>query len=316
MNARTAGHSIAVASRLSGVPIETLRAWERRYGFPSPERVEGTNRRVYSEEDIARLRAIRRALGKGFRAGDVVRRDEAEIDALIDRTSGDEGAPPIAAATSLPSVAYLVARLAADDVHAFDAELRRLAGALGPRAFVVEVAHPLAIEVGGAWEAGTLEVRQEHYASEALATQLRLMLGALQDVAGAPTVLLATLPNELHGLGLVMVALYLALAGAKPRILGTSTPVDQIADAARALGASVVGLTITQSSLDEDLERQLRDLERALPRGTRLWLGGRGAHDVAPSRTREVVADWLALDAALARASMRRNDHRGRRRVS
>lgn len=313
---RSSGHSIAVASRLSGVPIETLRAWERRYGFPSPERVEGTNRRLYSESDIARLRSITRALAQGFRAGDVVRRDAREIEALLGASADERGAHDTAAAStsSLPGVAHLVALLAADDVSAFDLELRRLAGALGPRAFVMEIAHPLAVEVGRAWEAGRVEVRQEHYASEALTTHLRLALGALQDVAGSPTVVLATLPGELHGLGLAMVALYLALSGAKPRILGVSTPVDQIAEAARALRADVVGLTLTPSSIGEELEPQLVALEHALPRGTRLWLGGSAAGEVAHTPMREVVGDWLALDAAIVRAGSRSNDHGGGRR--
>jgi len=199
-------------------------------------------------------------------------------------------------------------------VSAFDVELRRLAGALGPKAFVTEIAHPLAIEVGRAWEAGTVEVRQEHYASEALTTQLRSMLGSLQDVAGEPTVVLATLPGELHGLGLAMVALYLALSGAKPRIVGASTPVDQIVGAAVALHADVVGLTITPSSVGAELERQLRALERALPSGTRLWLGGGGAARVARGRARAVVGDWAALDAAIEHVRIRTNVHGGGRR--
>ena len=300
MSRKTAGHSIALASRLSGVPIETLRAWERRYGFPRPDRVEGTNRRLYSEDDIARLRWISRALARGFRAGDVVPREPAEIEALIGETAAEtEPSPP---ASSLPSVTHLVQLLAKDDVTGFDVELRRLAGALGPKAFVTEVAHPLAVEVGRAWEAGELEVRQEHYASEAVATQLRLALGALQDVAGSPVVLLATLEGEMHGLGLVMVAVYLAVSGAKPRIVGASTPVDQIADAASALHADVVGLTITPAGVTRTLESQLRTLERQMPRDAHLWLGGSGAREVAPSRRREIVGDWAALDQALERA--------------
>ncbi len=294
------GHSIALASRLSGVPIETLRAWERRYGFPRPARVEGTHRRLYSESDIARLRWVSRALARGFRAGDVVPREATEIEALLGETTErpTDAAPPAA----LPETQDLVRHLTNDDVSAFDVELRRLAGALGPKAFVTEVAHPLTLEIGRAWEAGTLEVRQEHYASEALAAQLRLVLGTLQDVSGSPVVVLATLPDELHGLGLAMVAVLLALHGAKPRILGVNTPVDQIAEAAEALHADVVGLSITPFSLKRNLEAQLRTLERALPRKTHLWLGGRGAREVARSNRREVVTDWAGLDEALERA--------------
>jgi DNA-binding transcriptional MerR regulator/methylmalonyl-CoA mutase cobalamin-binding subunit len=300
MALQTTGHSISVASRLSGVPIETLRAWERRYGFPRPARKDGTQRRLYSEKDIARLRCVVRALGQGFRAGDVVRRRPEEIEALLAE------AAPVAAAvvapTSLPTVDQLVETLVADDVTSFDSALRRLAGALGPRAFVTDVAHPLAVAVGDAWESGKLEVRQEHYASEALETQLRLALGGLQDVQGAPVIVLATLPGETHGLGLAMVALYAALSGAKPRILGTCTPVDQIAAAARALDADAVGLTITPASVTTELRAQVRALERSLPRRARLWLGGAGAERVPASRAHDVVRDWLSLDGAIERA--------------
>lgn len=297
-------HSIAVASRLSGVPIETLRVWERRYGFPRPERVAGTNRRVYSEREIARLRLVMRALDRGFRAGDVVPRKGHEIEALLGADAALEPAPS-AAPDTLAGVAELVGLLVADDVAAFDLELRRLAGALGPKAFVTHVAHPLAVAVGEAWEAGRLAVRQEHYASESLVTQLRLALGALQDVSGAPVVVLATLPGEAHGLGLAMVAVYLALSGAKPRILGTNTPAEQIADAARALRADVVGLTITLASASKTLARELRSLSLSLPRGTRLWLGGSGTASLAAVRGSEVVADWLSLDAAVERVRQR-----------
>jgi methanogenic corrinoid protein MtbC1 len=300
MNPR-AGHSIAIASRLSGVPIETLRAWERRYGFPQPARIEGSNRRLYTEPDIARLRWVARAIANGFRVGDVVHRTPGEIEALLGETAAPaEETPP--ARTALPSVTHLVERLAADDVATFDLELRRLAGALGPKAFVTDVAHPLAVEVGRAWEKGLLAVRQEHYASEALLTQLRIALGPLQDVPGTPTVLLATLPGEQHGLGLAMIALYLSLSGAKPRIVGTNTPVEEIAAAAGAFGAHVVGLTITPASIGTGLEGALRSLERAMPRGTRLWLGGSAAGRVRTARGREVIGDWATLDRAIERA--------------
>lgn len=291
-------HSIAVASRLSGAPIETLRAWERRYGFPRPTRIEGTNRRAYSDEEISRLRLVMRALERGFRAGDVVPRTQKQIEALLgaDATVPDPSPSP----SALPGIDELIELLATDRVSAFDLELRRLAGALGPRAFVTGVAHPLAVAVGDAWRADRLEVRHEHYATEALSGQLRLLLGGLQDVTGSPTVVLATLPGEMHGLGLTMIGLYLALSGAKPRILGTNTPAQQIAEAARALRADVVGLTITVASVTSQLGRDVRALSLSLPRGVRLWLGGSGAASVGSVRGADLVTDWSSLDDLLA----------------
>lgn len=299
MSRKTEGHSIAVVSRLTGIPIETLRVWERRYGFPSPARRAGTNRRAYRDTDIERLRWAARAIAQGFRAGDVVPKKVSEIEAMLAGL-----APARAAATpSLASVDQLVQLLARDDVAAFETELRRLAGAVGPKRFVTDVAQPLAVAVGVAWSLGTVEVRQEHFASECLITQLRTMLGAYQDLQGAPVVVLATLPGEPHALGLVMVALYLAISGAKPRLIGPNTPPEQIVAAARALHASVVGLTLTSVSDTDEARVHLRTLTASLPRSVSLWLGGSAAPLMAKGHaSARVVSDWSSLDHALLAA--------------
>ena len=61
-----AGASIRVVANRTGIAADTLRVWERRYGFPKPERRPGGSR-IYSEDDIARLRLLARALEAGFR---------------------------------------------------------------------------------------------------------------------------------------------------------------------------------------------------------------------------------------------------------
>ena len=103
-----------------------------------------------------------------------------------------------------------------------------------------------------------------------------------------------------------MVAVYLALSAAKPRLLGANTPPDQIASAARALQASVVGIAVCPVAEVPATRRQLRRLVAALPSSTALWVGGAGVNALgdlpAPA---EPVASWLAIDAALARARRR-----------
>ena len=76
------GYSIRVASRLTGVSSDTLRMWERRYGFPKPERNE-SQVRVYSEADIERLVLISRALKAGYRSGEVIHRGSEELRGLL-----------------------------------------------------------------------------------------------------------------------------------------------------------------------------------------------------------------------------------------
>ncbi len=291
------GVTIRVVATRTGLPMDTLRAWERRYGFPKPVRRAGSNRRLYCESDIERLLAMTRTFALGYRVGDVVGMTLPALRAL----SGD-GADPAPAAPRAPNLDALVDLLRGDDVAGFERELRGLATQLGPKRFVTDVAHPFAVRVGEAWAAGRLEVRHEHMASEILTTQLRHMLAGYQDVATRPQVLLATLPGEPHTLALQMVALYLAVSGAKARLLGASTPPEDLAAAALSLHADVVGLTVTLVSDPKEARRGVKKLLRRLPAGVTVWLGGAGAAglglDVDEVRC---VPGWNDLDDALER---------------
>jgi len=280
--------------------METLRAWERRYGFPKPERRAGSNRRLYSGTDIQRLVAIQRAMGGGYRVGDVIGKSMAELDSLA-----GEAAPTVDVDSTV-LVPELVDLLARDQAPELEARLRQIASSLGPRRFVCELAHPFAVAVGAAWAAGGLSVRHEHLATECLITQLRQMLASYQDIGGRPLVLLATLPGEPHTLPLQMVALYLVVVGAKPRMLGGNTPVRDIAEGALALGADVVGLTVTSTCDRAKARKDVATLRKRLPAEVQIWLGGDGAAALGyeDERTR-VVTSWGAIEEQVALARRR-----------
>jgi MerR family transcriptional regulator, light-induced transcriptional regulator len=290
------GASIKVVSELTALPMGTLRAWERRYGFPKPTRREGSNRRLYPREQVHRLQVVARALERGYRPGDVIHLSQRQVEALL------EGFPAQAVATAMATVPQLVEMLAADDIKSIEDQLRLAAAALGPKRFVTELCQPLAREVGQAWADGKLAIRQEHLLTEILTTQLRALLSTHQAVEGTPTVLLATLPGEPHTLGLQMVALYLAISGAKPRLLGASTPPEQIAAAARAFEATVVGVAHTVGGESVSTQRDLKQLRRALPASVALWLGGAGALLGRLPAGVTTVRTWTEVDAALAHA--------------
>jgi len=295
--AEAEGQTIRVVSRLTGISVDTLRVWERRYGFPRPSRRAGSNRRLYAVEDVERLRWVARALQQGYRAGDVIRKRVEDLRGLL---AEGEGAAPMPHEGSLraASVGQLVEQLARDDLRAVEGALRQSAAALGPRRFVTEVAHPLAVAVGDAWSAGTLEVRQEHALTQVLRTQLRSMLAPYLDLEARPVVLLTTLPGEPHDLGLEMVALYLSVSSAKPRLLGASTPPGEIVEAARALDADVVGLTITAAA-PPSVRGEVLELVRNLPRRIPLWIGGPATALEVPADAVRFVRTWADLDEAL-----------------
>lgn len=290
-------YSIRVASRLTGIAADTLRMWERRYGFPRPERTGGGSR-TYTEEDIEILHLLQRALKAGYRPGEIVGKSRAEVEDILSQVAPVRPEPTVEGA--LPTVHGLIHHLLADDTEALAGEMRRSALRLGSRRFVTEVAHPFVVEVGKQWEDGKLEVRHEHLASEALSTLLRLLLSTSEDGLGRPVVLLATLPGELHGIGLELVALYLAAHRATPRLLGVSTPKDQIVKAARALTADVVGLTITESSDVASAAADIRWMLSELPRRVEIWAGGEAAsrlHINDPGL--KIVPTFAAMDEAM-----------------
>lgn len=295
------GHSIKVVSELTRLPMGTLRAWERRYGFPRPDRRRDSNRRLYSAEQLARLQSVAQLLERGYRPSDVIHHTAPELSRLLGRS--DLANPD----TSLPSastgVSELLDLLSADDAKSLDERLRLAAAAWGAKRFVTELAHPFAQAVGEAWAKGELCIRHEHLMTECLTTQLRALLAAHQDVDGNPQIVLGTLPGEPHTLGLEMVAVYLALSAAKPRLLGANSPPDEIVAATRALGASVVGIAVSPIAEVRATRRQLRRLAAGLPASTALWVGGGGAAALGDlPGPAEAVLSWAAIDAALARS--------------
>ena len=296
------GSTIRVVAVRTGLGMETLRAWERRFGFPTPHRRTGSNRRLYSAADVERLLVIRRALDQGYRVGDVIRKSKEELDALAAGAALSAQARPVYGGAATRGVEGLVELLAQDRVSELEVELRRAADALGPRQFAVELAHPLMVKVGAAWAGGQLFIRHEHLAAECLVTQLRRMLARYQDIEAHPRVLLATLPGEPHTLPMQIVALYLVALGAKPRLLGGSTPPSEIVDSVEVLGADALGLTVTAASDLTQTRRDVKTLRRRLPAGVEIWIGGDGATSLGIEDERtHVVISWAEIDQAIAR---------------
>ena len=298
----TDGYSIRAVSRMTAVEPDTLRMWERRYGFPRPRRTPG-GARVYSPEDVEVLRLIARAQKEGFRAGEVVGRTRAELVAML-AAAGVGVADPVSEVAPNPDgeselVLRLVDALARSEVSLLRRELRRAALRMGPKVFVTELAAPLVARVGLLWRDKALEIHHEHLMTKLLSTQLRLLLSASEEMGADRSVLLATPTSELHELGLEMVAVYLAFHQIEPRLLGVDAPAEQIVEAASSLRVDAVGLTISEAA---DLPRIKPEVER-VARGlgdTPLWLGGAGAAriEVRGPSVRHVDT-WAELDRAI-----------------
>ena len=73
--------SIGMVERDTGIGRDTLRIWERRYGFPEPQRND-KGERIYPEKQVRRLQRIRRLLDQGLRPGKLLALNEQDLDNL------------------------------------------------------------------------------------------------------------------------------------------------------------------------------------------------------------------------------------------
>lgn len=282
---------IAAVERETGLSKDTLRVWERRYGFPKPAR-DAYGERAYPADQVHLLRRIRRLMDQGARPGRIF---AMGVDALEAKARHEAPAP---APGSHPAEIELLRS------HRI-AELRSVLeqGALrgGLYEFVTGTAAPLTAKVGEAWARGELQVYEEHLFSEQLQAVLRGAIARLDGAGADPRVLLSTLPGEQHGLGLLMAQSVFALEGAGCVSLGTQTPVREIADAVRAEGAQIVALSTSGSYPAGQLKDGVAQLRAALPAGVELWCGGSGAARLRqPAPGVRVLAGLEGIRDALA----------------
>lgn len=293
--------SIGALSAATGIPVDTIRTWERRYGFPVAQR-KPSGHRVYALSTVPRLQRIAQAIARGHRAAEVLPASEKALEALL-------AALPRAPVDALPATER--ERSASpirgedrggllDAVRAFDADrLKRALQAdwarLGPLEFLEVRAAPFLTDLGDAWESGTIDVRHEHFGSSVLGDFFRAVRMPLDDRATGSVVALATLPGELHGLGLQMSALVFSLAGWRPLVLGVDTPVAQIAALTKETPIGAVALSCVQPG-SRGVSAAIRRLREQVPRRTPIVVGGAGAPAAVGGAGIEIIPDLAALD--------------------
>ncbi len=261
--------SIDEVARDTGLGKDTLRVWERRYGFPNPSR-STVGERLYAPAQLERLRLICRLIDLGYRPGRVVPLADKELQTLADEQSR-AGLPPTSA-----SIAELLTLLAAGKTQAYKSRLRDRLEAEGPERFVHQTAAPLLALTGEAWARGTLPVYLEHFATQQLGGVIHAALARLPVPASPPRVLLATLPGESHGMGLLLVELLLAVQGVEAVNLGVETPVDQLQQACERLQPQAVALSFSVLQKRSQVIATLRELEAKLPPDVLILAGGDG----------------------------------------
>lgn len=262
--------SIAAVERETRLSKDVLRVWERRYGFPQPER-DANGERCYPAEQVERLRLMKRLMDQGHRPGSLAAMAHEQLAALAvpARALRDADAPDAA-------IAQLLTMIRAREPAGFQHALRQCLARQGLERFLGQTVGPLTTAVGARWEDGSFDVFDEHFYTESTERLLRQAIADLPVSRQGPRILLTTVPGETHGLGLLMAESMFALEGATCIALGTETPLLDIARAADAYGAGVVALSFSLAYARRQVAPVLTQLRQALPDGVELWAGGAG----------------------------------------
>lgn len=273
----TVPSTISDVERDTGVAKETLRVWERRYDFPQPLR-DPFGERVYPTDQVVKLRLVKRLIDLGFRPGKVIGYSPEELQALAEKAAATSKSHP-----HTPRHPELQVYLDLCKSHQMDALRRKLSQALlvmGLKSFVIDLVTPLTVMVGEAWASGRFAVFEEHLFAESLQMVMRSAIfsvpqaNANHNGAPRPRILLTTLPQERHALGLLMAEALFTAEGAHAISLGTQTPVPDIADAAHALGVDIVALSLSASMNQRQALDGLKELRARLPATVEIWAGG------------------------------------------
>jgi DNA-binding transcriptional MerR regulator len=289
---------IAIVERDTGIAKDTLRIWERRYGFPQPLR-DANGERNYSADEVEKLRALKRLMDRGMRPGKLITLPLGELremaQAMPSRNrSRDEQ-------VIVDRVVELVRRQQCSELRVY---LQELLIQQGLRGFCAQTLARLNQDMGDAWARGLISVAHEHIYTQAVQNVLHGLIATQPVSQGRPRILLTTVPGELHTLGLLMAEVLWTADGAECVSLGPQFPVGDIPAVVADGDIDIVALSFSLSFNSAQALAALRTLRACLPQQVEIWAGGaalggrrriEGVRIVGPIEDAgDALADWLA----------------------
>jgi MerR family transcriptional regulator, light-induced transcriptional regulator len=267
----------------TGVAAATLRQWERRYGFPSPER-SNAGYRLYGDLDVAHIRAMKQYIDDGVpasRAAEMVRQGSAVAS----------GPRPLSTLSH-----ELVAAL----VDLDEARADRIVGeahALHPiEGVMLDLFRATMIELGRLWHDGAIATTTEHFASSYVHGRLRQLMSLAGLNRQGKRVIVACAPFDQHELGAMMLAVFLRREGYAVYYVGANTPVADLAGMARTLQPAAVMISASSRESVQFLVEKRQLLAGIAPV---VALGGHG-FDEDPRRAEAVGGLYLGSDVQAA----------------
>ena len=271
---------IKVVSQMTGLSVHVIRAWEKRYHVVEPDRTD-TNRRLYSEEEIEKLRLLNEASHLGHNIGSLANLSLTELKNILSReknkTSENKYEPKSINQVELVDeiLSESIETIRVYDSKKLESILLNASAKLTQPVLIEEVVIPLVYKIGDMWHNGEIRVANEHLASSVIRSFLFNLLESYSVNDSAPVLVSATPRGQEHELGALIAGVVAASAGWKVIYLGSNLPSEEIGSVVSYLNAKVVALSLVYPSDDQTLFKELRKLKQILPVGVSIIAGGR-----------------------------------------
>ncbi len=274
---------ISTVSKRSGVKSDLVRAWERRYQAVIPTRTTGGHR-VYTDQDIARLKLLNQATSNGHSISQIAQFSLEELKQLLKA----DLCPELIVTPTLKTSdrVYLAedyiekcyAAVLAFDARALEAHFENALVELGIEPFIEHLLTPLLTVIGERWRLGELRPVHEHMASSIIRSLTYLLRNNNPCPKGAPRMIVSTPIGQLHELGALLAAVIAELKGWQVTYLGANLPAEEIAAAVKFTNASAVTISISFTTDDLQLPREIRRLKKLIGHDVALIVGGKAAY--------------------------------------
>jgi len=264
-------YRIQSVAEMTGVSAATLRAWERRYGIPSPRRTASAYR-LYTDQDVELIKRVRELCDGGIAPSQAAQMVLATQGSREEFTHLEVDTHELA----IQKILAAVEKFDADMLEAAVKHALFLGSATG---LFEKVFGPAMAQIGQRWHEGSLSIGQEHLAAEVIGNAMRYVLRLSQPEAPDRTIVLACFADEEHAVPLYGVALRFAEWNFRTVMLGARTPPHAIRHAVAEVHPDLVGLSLTMMPPAYRVRELIDGYSEAC--GKTPWLvGGAGAEKV------------------------------------
>jgi DNA-binding transcriptional MerR regulator/methylmalonyl-CoA mutase cobalamin-binding subunit len=276
-------YPIKVVSQMTGLSVHVIRAWEKRYNVVEPDRSD-TNRRMYSEEDIEKLKLLNDAIHLGHNIGGIANLSAKELKSLLKKENQESSEPSSIIVKSEPDkniqeiLTECISSIKNYDAKQLESILLNTSTKFTQPVLIEELIVPLVYKIGEMWHDGEIRVANEHLASSVVRSFLFNLLEAYSINDSAPVMVSATPRGQEHELGALIAGVVAASSGWKVIYLGASLPAEEISSVVSYLNARVVALSIIYPNDDPHLKQELKKIHQLLPAGVSMIAGGRAAN--------------------------------------